>query len=91
MAIGLRSTRALGISYAEAKQPDLFEAAMTRELAAARTDDGAQAILFGSTTMAISPAMRVAAGALPLFMPGMQTLRLIELLWKDELWPIQRR
>jgi len=49
--------------------------------------DGARAIMFGSTTMAIDAEMRAAAGGAPLFMPGMVALRIIEQLWQDGLWP----
>jgi allantoin racemase len=82
----VQSTRPLGISYEEAKQPEMFERVMVERLRAAHAD-GAAAILFGSTTMAISDKMRVAAAGIPLFMPGMVTLRVIEALWQEGLWP----
>lgn len=86
----LRSLRALGISYEEAKQPRVFEAAMIEQLRRVWQDDRSAAVMFGSTTMALSPAMLAAAGSIPLFMPGMVALRVIEHLWQDGLWPGRR-
>ncbi len=83
----LRSLHALGISYEEAKQPAVFERVMVDRLRSAVADEGAGAIMFGSTTMAISDEMRAAAAGTPLFMPGMVALRVIEQLWQDGLWP----
>lgn len=79
--------RALDISYEEAKQPAIFNRVMLARLETAVVDDGAQAILFGSTTMALTPEMRRAARGVPLFMPGMVALRVLEQLWQDGLWP----
>jgi Asp/Glu/hydantoin racemase len=76
----LCSVRALDISYPEAKQPAIFERVMADRLRAAVEEDGVQAILLGSTTMAVSDRMRHAASATPLFMPGMVTVGLIETL-----------
>lgn len=82
----LQSLRALGISYEEAKRPELFEAAMREQLCRVR-EDGAHAVMLGSTTMALTDPMREAAGGLPLFMPGLVALRAMEHLWRDDLWP----
>ena len=49
-------------------------------------EDGADAVMFGSTTMALTDPMREAAGTLPLFMPGLVALRVMENLWRDGLW-----
>ncbi len=81
----LRSLRALGLSYEEAKRPETFEAAMCEQLLRVR-EDGADAVMFGSTTMALTDPMREAAGKLPLFMPGLVALRVMENLWRDGLW-----
>lgn len=83
----LQSLQALDISYEEAKQPQIFTRVMSDRLRSAVNDDGAEAILFGSTTMALDDALRAAAGDAPLFMPGMVTLRVMEQLWEDGLWP----
>jgi allantoin racemase len=83
----LRSVRALGLTYEEAKDPARFEQAMCAQLERVAAADGAQAVMLGSTTMALSPAMRAAAGGLPLFMPGLVALRVLEHLWGDDLWP----
>ncbi len=83
----LRSMRALGLGYEEAKQPQVFEAAMCARLRQAVGEDGAAAVVFGSTTMALTEAMVAAAGGAPLFMPGMVALRVLEHLWRDGLWP----
>jgi allantoin racemase len=77
---------ALGLTYREAQEPERFEAAMCAQLRRARAD-GAEAVLFGSTTMAVTDPMREAAGGVPLFMPGLVALRVMEHLWADGLWP----
>lgn len=81
----LHSLRALEISYEEAKQPHLFNRVMTHRLYDAVHEDGAQAIMFGSTTMAISDEMYGAAAGVPLFMPGMVALGVMQQLWRDGL------
>lgn len=83
----LRSLHALEISYEEAKQPAIFEQVMADRLRTAVKEEGAGAVMFGSTTMAKGDEMRAAAGDVPLFMPGMVALHVIEQLWRDELWP----
>ena len=83
----LQSVRALDISYEEAKQSEIFNRVMLERLESAVAEDGASAILFGSTTMALTAEMRQKAGGRPLFMPGMAALRTIEQLWFDGLWP----
>lgn len=83
----LRSVRALDISYEEAKEVETFNRVMLSRLEAAVAQDGAKAIMFGSTTMALTAEMRVKAQDRPLFMPGMTALRTIEQLWFDGLWP----
>jgi Asp/Glu/hydantoin racemase len=83
----LRSVRALDISYAEAKKVEVFNRAMLSRLETAVSQDNARAIMFGSTTMALTPEMHRQANGRPLFMPGMTALRTIELLWYDGLWP----
>jgi allantoin racemase len=83
----LCSLRALGISYEEAKQENIFNRVMVQRLDQAVSEDGARAIMFGSTTMALTDAMRGTARGAPLFMPGMVALRVMEQLWFDNLWP----
>jgi allantoin racemase len=83
----LCSLRALDISYEEAKQEAIFNRVMLDRLAQAVEQDKAQAVVFGSTTMALTGEMRAAAHDVPLFMPGMTALRVIEFLWQDGLWP----
>jgi allantoin racemase len=87
---GLASVRTLGLSYEEGKDPARFEAAMCAALRRVASEDGAEAVMLGSTTMAVSEAMREAAGGLPLFMPGLVALRAVEHLWQDGLWPAER-
>ena len=82
----IRSLQALDISYEEAKQPTLFKQVMAERLSTAVVSDGARAILFGSTTMAIDEELREAARGVPLFMPGLVALRVVELLWQNGLW-----
>ena len=81
----LASGRALGISYLQSRKPSLFDKAMSRQLKAAIVKDGADAVVMGSTTMALSDQVKEAAGSVPLFLPGMVTLRTMEHLWKDGL------
>lgn len=83
----LCSVRALDISYEEAKRVEIFNRAMLSRLETAVSQDGAKAIMFGSTTMALTPEMHRKANGRPLFMPGMTALRTIEQLWYDGLWP----
>jgi allantoin racemase len=85
----LCSLRALNISYEEAKTETIFNRVMSERIRTVVSEDGARAIMFGSTTMALSPEMRAQASGIPLFMPGMTTLRLMEHLWQDGLWPRQ--
>ncbi len=82
----LVSVRALDISYEQAQDPAVFNRVMVARLRQVAREDMVGAILLGSTTMAQTPEMREAAGV-PLFMPGMVALRLIEQLWVDGLWP----
>jgi allantoin racemase len=84
---GLASLRTMGLSYEEGKDPARFEAAVCAALRRVTSEDGAEAVLLGSTTMAVTDAMREAAGGVPLFMPGMVALRAVEQLWHDGLWP----
>ena len=81
----MASARFLGISYAEARNPNTFDEAMVREIGTAINDDGAEAIIMGSTTMALSARVTDAAGEKPIFMPGMVALRVMENLWSDGL------
>jgi allantoin racemase len=83
----LCSLRALGISYEEAKQPERFSQVMVARLKEAVVNDGAQAVMFGSTTMGLTPEMREMAQGKPLFMPGMVALKVMEQLWFGDLWP----
>ena len=85
----LQSVLALDISYEEAKQAEVFQRVMLSKLDTAVTQDGARAIMFGSTTMALTDEMRNKASGRPLFMPGMIALSVIEYLWFGNLWPAQ--
>jgi allantoin racemase len=81
------SLRALEISYEEAKQLEIFNRVMLEKLKEAIIGDGAQAIMFGSTTMALTGEMRAISQGMPLFMPGMVALKVMEQLWFGGLWP----
>jgi Asp/Glu/hydantoin racemase len=83
----LSSLRPLEISYEEAKKETIFDRVMLERLKTTVSQDGVGAIMFGSTTMALSKEMRREAGGVPLFMPGMVALRAMEHLWQDRLWP----
>ena len=67
----------------------IFNRVMLERLEKAVAEDGAGAIMFGSTTMALTGEMRAAAGGVPLFMPGMVALGVMEQLWHGGLWPGQ--
>jgi len=86
----LASLRTLDLTYEEGKDPARFEAAMCGALRRVATEDGAEAVFLGSTTMAVTEPMREAAGGLPLFMPGLVALRAVEHLRQDGLWPAAR-
>lgn len=79
------SARNLGISYEESRSPKIFGEAMKQQLGMAINEDGAQAIVMGSTTMALHEDVLTAAGAIPLFLPGMLALRVLESLWAENL------
>jgi len=81
----LVSSRALGISYQESRKPKIFDGAMSKQLKGAINDDGAEAVVMGSTTMALSDEVKNSAGTVPLFLPGMVALRVMEGLWSDSL------
>lgn len=81
----LVGTRPLGITYAQARQPAVFTQAMVQQIELAVQKDGAQAILMGSTTMALNDQLLAAARGVPLFMPGMFALRVMESMWKEGL------
>ena len=81
----LVSTRALGISYEEAKEEKIFNEAMIRQLKLVVEEDHAGAVMMGSTTMALADQVAAAAAGMPLFFPGMVALRTMEILWFDRL------
>ena len=78
----IHSLRALDISYEEAKQPAIFHRVVNERIRSV-VADGAGAVFLGSTTMAVNGEMRKAADGIPLFMPGMVGLSVIELLWRN--------
>jgi allantoin racemase len=81
----LIAVRTLALPYAEAKDPERFGAAMREQLKRIIEDDGARAVVMGSTTMALSPEVAAAGGDVPLFLTGMMTLGIMESLWRDGL------
>ena len=81
----LVSTRALGISYEEAKEERIFNEAMIRQLKVVVEEDHAGAVMMGSTTMALADEVAAAAAGMPLLFPGMTALRVMEVLWFDRL------
>lgn len=83
----LQAVRALDIGYDEAQQPAVFNRVMLERLQLVTRRDGAEAVLIGATTTAVTPAMRAMASHVPLFMPGTTALSVIELLWRGGLWP----
>ena len=81
----LASTRSLKISYADARQPDVFAREMKQQIRNAVEQDEARAIVMGSTTMALDDAFVEAANGAPIFLPGMFALRVIESMWNEGL------
>ncbi|MBW1676617.1 MAG: hypothetical protein JRJ79_08425 [Deltaproteobacteria bacterium] len=81
----LVSTRALGISYEEAKEKKIFNEAMTRQLRLVVEEDQAGAVMMGSTTMALADEVAAVATGMPLVFPGMIALRVMQVLWFDRL------
>lgn len=67
----LVAVRSLGESYPATAEA--YAMAMEEQLAAVR-QDGAEAVVMGSTTMAVRDEIRVAAGGMPLFLTGMVAL-----------------
>lgn len=82
-ASSMASAQFLGLTYTEARKPSVFDEAMVRELRIAMDDNGAEAVVMGSTTMALSEQVIAAAAGVRLFMPGMVALRVMEHLWMD--------
>lgn len=81
----LVATRSLDLTYAQGRQPAVFVRAMAEQVRNAVRKDRAQAILMGSTTMALDDKLLAAANGVPLFMPGMFTLRVMESMWNEGL------
>ncbi len=79
----MASAQFLGITYEQARNPNTFDEAMMRQLRIAIEDKGTEAVVMGSTTMALSKQVIETASGRPLFMPGMVALRVMEHLWMD--------
>ena len=87
----LITVRTLSLTYTEVKDPECFDAAMYEQLKCIVEDDGAQAVVMGSTTIALAPEVAAAGGVVPLFLTGMMTLGIMESLWRDRLIGGHRR
>jgi Asp/Glu/hydantoin racemase len=74
-----------GSAYEEAKEEKTFNEAMIRQLKLVVEEDQTGAVMMGSTTMAPADEVAAVATGMPLFLPGMITLRVIEVLWFDSL------
>lgn len=81
----LVATRSLDLTYAQGRQPAVFNKAMAEQIKNAVRKDRAQAILMGSTTMALNDTLLAAANGVPLVMPGMFSLRVMESMWNEGL------
>jgi len=81
----LVATRSLDLTYAQGREPAVFVEAMAEQIGNAVHKDRAQAILMGSTTMALDDRLLAAANGVPLFMPGMFALRVMESMWNEGL------
>ena len=67
----LRRIELLGISDDESREPGRYDAAMLPVVRALVAEDPSQALLLGSTTMDITPAIRNAAGRMRLIHPSL--------------------
>lgn len=81
----LIAVRALDLVYQEGRKPERFNAAMREQLKAIVEQDGAPAVIMGSTTMALPAEVAAVAGDVPLFLTGMMTFGIMESLWRDGL------
>ena len=72
--------RPLALPYAEARAPERFGAVLRKQLKLIVEDDGAQAVVMGSTTTALAPDVAAAGGDVPLFLTGSITLGIMEVL-----------
>ena len=78
------SAHALGISYNESRNPKIFDRAMIKEIKAS-LQDGAEAVVLGSTTMSLDNKVKASAKNIPIFVPGLVALGSLELLWAENL------
>ena len=80
----IASSRALSITYEQSRSPKTFDKAMKKQLNRV-VADGAEAVVMGSTTMALSKEVIESAQGLPIFLPGMVAVSAMEALWADGL------
>jgi allantoin racemase len=83
----LASTRSMELSYGATREPALLEQALGRTVRQVVEEDGADAVVLGSTTWAVPEWLPAAVGERPIFMPGMSSLGLLELIWGQGLFP----
>lgn len=81
----LAAIRTLSLTYPQGRQAQLFDAAMQQQLKQVVEAEQARAVVMGSTTMALTHELAAVAGGIPLFLPGMVTLGVMESLWRDGL------
>jgi len=80
----ITSARALNITYEQSRAPKVFDKAMKQQLSNV-VGDGAEAVVMGSTTMALSTKVIERVQGLPLLLPGLVALKTMEALWFDRL------
>lgn len=80
----LCSIRSMGISYQMTRDQSRFGAALERAVGQV-VEDGAGAVVLGSTTWEVTDKTRESAGIMPVLMPGMRSVRILEHLWQDKL------
>ena len=78
----LVAVRSLGATYPRYRD---YEAVVQHQVRLAIEKDQAQAIVMGSTTMALTDEIRAVAGNTPVFLPGMITLGIMQSLWRDRI------
>lgn len=83
----LQRIELLGLTDDASRDPVSYDAAMVPLVARLAAEDPRQAVILGSTTMDITPAIRAAAGRMPLLHPSLFTLDAIRSLARNAALP----
>ena len=80
--LGRSGTKVSSLCFGTMTFGDASDEAMSKQLKIV-VQDGAEAIVMGSTTMALQDEVVAAAQGVPLLLPGMVGLRALEFLWRE--------